>query len=146
MASDRSFDPRFDPAFQRGFDGGLVGPAVVERSAQVELTEASPAPPRVTLPLVEFVEAPSANDAPRTLRGNPWIPALWVTAILLTGAGVAAQYFAQQIVYAPTASSAVVAYVFPAVSAALSPWLFAVGLATGVATMVIYALRWGPRG
>jgi len=27
---------------------------------------------------------------------------------------------------------------------ALAPWLFAVGLATGVATMVIHALRWHP--
>jgi len=144
MASDQSFDPRFDPAFQRGFDGGLVGPAVVERSAQVELTETFPAPPRLALPLVESVGAHSPNQAPRTLRGNPWIPALWVTAAILTGAGAAAQHFAQQMVNAPTASSAVVFYVFPAVLVALSPWLFAVGLATGVATMVIHALRWSP--
>ena len=109
------FDPRFDPAFQRGFDGPVVGPA-----------EASP------------------PTQPPTLRGNPFIPALWITAAVFTIAGAAGQYLGTFLDSSPTASSAAQEYVLPSVLIALSPWLFAAGLALGVATLVIHALRWRP--
>jgi len=108
------FDPRFDPAFQRGFDGP-----------------------------VEHVEASPATQLP-TLRGNPFIPALWITAAVFTIAGVAGQYLATFLDSSPTASSATQEYVLPSVLIALSPWLFAAGLALGVAMLVIHALRWRP--
>ena len=145
MASDQSFDPRFDPAFQRGFDAVVTGPPVVERSARFGVVGTTPKAPPVPLPLAESVVAPITKDAPSTLRGNPWIPALWVAALVFTVAGVAAQYFAQNSNYSPTASTAAAEYVVPAVLLALSPWLFAVGLATGIATMVIHGMRWSAR-
>ncbi len=144
MASDQSFDPRFDPAFQRGFDADVTGPPVVERSAHVEVVDRAPKAPPVPLPLVESAAAPIMQDAPSSLRGNPWIPVLWVTAVVFTVAGVSAQYFAQTSNYSPTAATAAAEYVVPAVLSALSPWLFAVGLSTGIATLVIHALRWRP--
>ena len=133
MASD--FDPRFDPAFQRGFDGPVVGRGATP-SRRVEFTPST---------RVEPVETSPPMDLP-TLRGNPFIPALWITAAVFTIAGAASQYVATFLNYSPTASSAAVEYVLPAVLVALSPWLFAAGLALGIATLVVHALRWRPAG
>jgi hypothetical protein len=146
VASD--FDPRFDPAFQRGFDG--VSPRVESQPTRVEPVETS-APGR---PMVEGVETARATRVepvetspealPPTLRGNPFIPALWIVSAVFTAAGVAAQFLAQRINYSPTAPTAAQEYVLPAVLSALSPWLFAAGLAAGIATLAIHALRWRP--
>lgn len=152
MASDQSFDPRFDPTFQRGFDAMAAGSMaagpleaapvlpIVEGSGRVEQVGRVP----VERAVVERAEALFVREPGPSLRGNPWIRVLWMTALLLAAAGAAAQYFAQRITYAPTAPTAAIEYVVPAMLSALSPWLFAVGLATGVATMVIHALRWYP--
>lgn len=119
MASD--VDPRFDPAFQRGFEpipDSRVEP--VEASTPVEPVETSP-------------------------TRNPWIPTLWITAAVFTLAGALTQYVATQVRFSPTADSAAIEYVIPEVFGALSPVLFAAGLATAIATLVIHALRWQPR-
>ncbi len=151
MASD--FDPRFDPAFQRGFDQSRVEPVETSptRPSRVEPGETSPSRPhvdesrRVESRRVELVETSPPNAAlPPTLRGNPFIPALWIVAVVFTAAGVWAQYFAQTLTYSPTAPTAAQEYVLPAVLSALSPWLFTAGLAAGIATLVIHALRWRP--
>jgi hypothetical protein len=159
VASD--FDPRFDPAFQRGFDGPDVdrGATPARRvegtpSTPVEPTpvrvepmppRVEPVPPRVepVPPGVESVET-SPPTQPPTLRGNPFIPVLWIAAAVFTTAGAAGQYFATFLNYSAPASSAALEYVLPSVLFALSPWLFAAGLALGVATLVIHALRWRP--
>lgn len=138
MASD--FDPRFDPAFQRGFDGPAPAPA----ARQVELVETSHSRAHVDESRgVEFVETSPAFQPP-TLRGNPFIPALWIITVVFTAAGAWAQYYAQTLNYSPTAPTAAQEYVLPTVLTALSPWLFAAGLAAGIATLVIHALRWRP--
>ena len=133
MASD--FDPRFDPAFQRGFDGPGVdrGATPARRVEAVPSSAVEPTSTRVETSL-----------SPPTLRGNPFIPVLWITAAVFTIAGTAGQYFATFLNYSAPASSAALEYVLPSVLIALSPWLFAAGLALGVATLVIHALRWRP--
>ena len=125
MASD--FDPKFDPAFQRGFDGPVVG------------GRASPTRP------AEHVDTSPAVELP-TLRGNPFIPVLWITAAVFTIAGAAGQFVGTWLSYSGSASSAALTYVLPAVLIALTPWVFAAGLAVGIAALVIHALRCRPTG
>lgn len=141
MASD--VDPRFDPAFQRGFESTTPR---VEGASRVEPVETSaPTPPRVepvepsqvTPPRVELADPPPAR--------NPWLAVLWIKAAVLTIAAVVAQYIATEITYSPTAPTATQEYVIPAVFGALAPTLFAAGLATAIAALVIHALRWQPR-
>jgi len=146
VASD--FDPRFDPAFQRGFDGSRVEPVETSptRPSRVEPVETARARRVDESRRVELVETSPAFEAalPPTLRGNPFIPALWIVAAVFTLAGAASQYLATFINYSPTASSAAIEYVLPSVLITLSPWLFGAGLAAGIATLVIHALRWRP--
>ncbi|NYF09579.1 hypothetical protein HDC94_000735 [Leifsonia sp. AK011] len=144
MASD--FDPRFDPAFQRGFDGAVersATPAPRVESVPSASVEPTPVPAEVQRQVVEPVETSLPTQLP-TLRGNPFIPVLWITAALFAIAGAAGQYFATFLNYSAPASSAALEYVLPSVLFALSPWLFAAGLALGIATLVIHALRWRP--
>lgn len=136
MASD--VDPRFDPAFQRGFEPVVehvetTTPVVEPRSPRVELVE-------TTTPVVEPVESPPGSPA-----RNPWLATLWITAAVFTIVGALTQYVAVQVTFAPTAETPAVEYVIPTVFSALSPWLFAAGLATAIAALVIHALRWQPR-
>ena len=138
MASD--VDPRFDPAFQRGFEP-VVEP-VETTTPLVELVE-------TTRPRVEPVETSLVEPVETARRAapdrNPWIPALWITAAVFTIAGALTQYVATRIRFTPTADSAAIEYVIPEVFGTLSPVLFAAGLATAIATLVIHALRWQPR-
>jgi hypothetical protein len=147
VASD--VDPRFDPAFQRGFESTTPRVERAERvqpGLRVERVETSPPnasqaessePSPVTPPRVELADPPPAR--------NPWLAVLWIKAAVLTIAAVLAQYIATEITYSPTAPTATQEYVIPAVFGALAPTLFAAGLATAIAALVIHALRWQPR-
>ena len=82
---------------------------------------------------------------PPTPARNPWLAVLWIKAAVLAIAGAVAQYIAVEITYSSTAPTAAQEYVIPTVFGALSPTLFAAGLATAIAALVIHALRWQPR-
>lgn len=141
MASD--VDPRFDPAFQRGFESTTPRVEAASRVEPVETSSAQPPPvePVETSP----VTAPPVAAADSSPTRNPWLAVLWVTAAVLTIAAVVAQYIAIEITYSPTPPTAAQEYVIPTVFGALAPTLFAAGLATAIAALVIHALRWQPR-
>ena len=83
-----------------------------------------------------------ADDAAVALRGNPWIPTLWIGAAVLVISGIAGQTAAEVLVAAPTADSAFLEYVVPAVLRAVSPWLLVAGLVAGVGVIFLHAVRW----
>jgi hypothetical protein len=135
VASD--VDPRFDPAFQRGFEP-------IPR-ARVDPGPTPDAPPRVEPVETSPVTAPPVAAADSSQTRNPWLTVLWITAAVFTGLAVVAQYIAIEITYSPTPPTAAQEYVIPTVFGALAPTLFAAGLATAIAALVIHALRWQPR-
>lgn len=83
--------------------------------------------------------APDPAPAP-TLRGNPWVVVLWVLGALLTGGGLWA--FWQSQAMREGVDSVPSDYVFPVILEGVAPWLVLVGLATLIATVFLYAVRW----
>ncbi len=141
MASD--VDPRFDPAFQRGFESTTPRVEGAERAEPVETSSAQPS--RVEPVETSPVTPAQVELADSTPARNPWLAVLWIKAAVLTIAAVVAQYIATEITYSPTPPTAAQEYVIPTVFGALAPTLFAAGLATAIAALVIHALRWQPR-
>ena len=88
-------------------------------------------------------DALSVAPAPFETRGNPWLRALWIVAAIFVAGGVAAQFAAQSTLQGAT-RSAIEFYVVPTVAAELSPWFLLTGLLSGVAAVVLNAIRWRP--
>ncbi len=141
MAAD--FDPRFDPAFQRGCDGRMPGPVVEPVRPVVERVGSVVEPVETPPPAVELVEA-SAEPLRYETRGNPWLRALWVVAAVFTVAGLLAAYSAQAMMQGANTSSAIDYYVLPLTVSQLAPWFTVTGLFSGVAALVLNAIRWRP--
>lgn len=131
MASE-DYDHRFNPAYQRGHEDDYV--------TAPQQQAAEPAARRLEEPTVLLSETAAREQS--SLRGNPWVAVLWVLAIALIAAGVAAQWFAQAMLTNARTVSAQTLYVVPAVLAELSPWLVAVGLVSLVAVVMLHAVRW----
>lgn len=85
--------------------------------------------------------APGPAPAP-TLRGNPWVVVLWALAVLLTGGGLWAFWQSQTSRDSQGVDSVPSDYVLPVLLEGVAPWLLLVGLATLVATVFLYAVRW----
>lgn len=114
MATDnRGVDPRFDPAFQRGY---TLDPE---------------------LPVGE-----AALSTVPSLRGNPWVVVLWILSTGMVAAGIWALWQAQAMLEDQDGDSLASNYVYPGILYGVSPWLIAVGLASLVATVFLYAVRW----
>ena len=141
MAAD--FDPRFDPAFQRGYDGRMPGPVVEPVRPVVERVGSVVEPVETPPPAVELVET-SAEPLRYETRGNPWLRALWVVAAVFTVAGLLAAYAAQAMMQGANTSSAIDYYVLPLTVSQLAPWFTVTGLFSGVAALVLNAIRWRP--
>jgi hypothetical protein len=155
------FDPRFDPAFQRGFDGTAAAdaPNVARRDARratpVRPPEpiAGPAQPRASAPTVgqpprgtDSVDPGRADDAalePRP-RTNPFLIALGVVSVALVAAGV----WGIQAARAPflaTDTASNVDFVGLQILQFLSPVAIALGVATAIGILFVYATDWQRR-
>ena len=157
--SDDDFDPRFDPAFQRGFDGASASdaPRVVQRDAR-RATPARPPEPGPTQPYVsapaiglpptrsdaadsEPADAAALDDRPRP---NPFLIALGVVSVALVAAGVWGIQAARAPFLATDAASTV-DYVGLQILQFLSPVSIALGVATAIGILFVYAVGWQKR-
>jgi hypothetical protein len=159
------FDPRFDPAFQRGFDaaGTRFRSRASERAAERAATQqpvaqpigvqpvapALPARP-VAPPLVSPVAGhpddrgdgtDAAADPSAHTRGNPFLIALAVVSVALVAGGV----WGVQAARAPflgTEAAANVDYSGIQMLMTFAPMAIALGIATAVGILFVYAVRW----
>lgn len=148
-AKSDEFDPRFDPAFQRGFDGQPV------RAAQARPTaEPAPAAPPIGLPPTttagddalrstsQSADAAAATDLPR--RPNPFLVALAIVSVALVAVGV----WIIQVARAPfdgNNAAANVDFVFLQILGGLAPAAIALGVATAIGVVFVYAVDWQKR-
>jgi len=106
-------------------------------------SEADPETDSVEQPTPEEPEEPE----PRTPL-NPWLIALWVSALVLMVSGVWGQIYLETNTYRTMGAGYVEALnaeglaVLPAVVGSLAPWLVGIGLAAAVGATAIHSLRW----
>ena len=152
--SDDDFDPRFDPAFQRGFSGERVRPAVPRpRVEQAPTLPASPAAPPIGMPPAaasddavlspsQIADAAAEAEPPRRL--NPFLACLAVVSVALVAAGV----WIIQMTRAPFEDgngTANVDFVLLQVLGGLAPAAIALGIATAIGIVFVYAVDWQKR-
>ncbi|WP_411699825.1 hypothetical protein [Conyzicola sp.] len=156
--SDDDFDPRFDPAFQRGFDASSSPetPRVVQRdvrratpvrppeptAAPGQPYDSAPAiglPPAHTDPLaVDSGQADAAahDDQPRR---NPFLITLGVVSVALVAAGVWGIQAARE-PFLGTDAASTIDYVGLQILQILSPVSIALGVATAIGILFVYAV------
>lgn len=142
MSDDRRFDPRFDPAFQPGYEGPLseATPPVVSPQPVIG------SPPRARQAAASLL-APTATpieDDPAPRRANPFLIALAVVAVLLIGGG---GYLLSRIREFTLDSGSITGIDYMTLQALVyaAPLAVALGVATGIGVLFIYAVRWGRR-
>lgn len=148
-AKSDEFDPRFDPAFQRGFDGQPVRAAQTRPAA-----EPAPAAPPIGLPPIttagddplrspsQSADAAAATDVPRRL--NPFLIALAIVSVALVAVGV----WIIQVARAPfdgTDAAANVDFMLLQILGGLAPAAIALGVATAIGVVFVYAVDWQKR-
>lgn len=154
--SDDEFDPRFDPAFQRGFNGDRVR-SVQPRPfvEQAPSLPASPAAPPIGMPpaaspaddavvLSPSQIADAADEAEPQRRLNPFLVCLAVVSVALVAAGV----WIIQITRAPFedgSGGANADYVLLQLLGGLAPAAIALGIATAIGIVFVYAVDWQKR-
>ena len=157
--ADDGYDPRFDPAFQRGFEGDTALPArqVPGRQAAPVMQERIAPPPLVRerprpatddgraaeRVIVERVERVEVAEEPVRLRGNPFLIALLVIAIVLIGAGV---LIGSRIdAWYDDVRPGGIGYSVLNMLVYGAPIAIGLGLATIIGVLFVFALRWRGR-
>jgi hypothetical protein len=160
--TEPDFDPRFDPAFQRGFasDGAPQSPAP-RRGDQRQNRPAQPSPPPVPDSPVSSPATTSLSSAPLTSspvsgvadaaadpepdsRPNPFLIALGVLSVALVAAGI----WGVQTARAPFLGTNVatdVDFVGLQILQVLAPMAIALGAATAIGILFVYAVGWQRR-
>jgi len=164
--SEPDFDPRFDPAFQRGFASDAATPTAAQRSrparaATPPVPEAASAPapaqpssvvgpagastspaPLGSSPVAGAADA-AADVEPET-RPNPFLIALGVLSVALIAAGL----WGVQTARAPFLGTNVatdVDFVGLQILQVLAPMAIALGAATAIGILFVYAVGWQRR-
>lgn len=138
MAKDDAFDPRFDPAFQPGYS------APPARAPKPERTEVdSPAKAALERRAEVVVTDEDEEQAPRG-RANPFLIALAAVALLLIIGGLGA---IQQVrtIFAAQDIAVDLDYVSLNMLIFGAPLSIALGVATGVGVLFMYAIDWRRR-
>ena len=160
--TEPDFDPRFDPAFQRGFasDGAPQSPAP-HRGDQRQNRPAQASPPSVPAAPVSSPATTSLSSAPLTSspvsgvadaaadpepdgRPNPFLIALGVLSVALVAAGI----WGVQTARAPFLGTNVatdVDFVGLQILQVLAPMAIALGAATAIGILFVYAVGWQRR-
>jgi hypothetical protein len=153
-ARSDDFDPRFDPAFQRGFDGAEVpdAPRVVPRDVR-RATPVRPPEPTAGQATSQPSGTASASADPQPSdaaaldsppRRNPFLIALGVVSVALMAAGVwGIQAARAPFLATDTASS--VDFVGLQILQFVSPVSIALGVATAIGILFVYAVGWQNR-
>jgi hypothetical protein len=167
--SDGDFDPRFDPAFQRGFEsatGASTGRRAAHgddrRAAPTRVAEARPVearsgdyaptppigpPPTVdntTAARVDSQQTDAAAEDEQTPRPNPFLIALGVIAVVLVAAGVWGIQAARE-PFLGTDVASNVDYVGLQILQLIAPVAVALGVATGIGILFVFAVGWQKR-
>ena len=153
--SDDEFDPRFDPAFQRGFEGvAATGSRAPERRSAVSTAPpAVGAPPAVAQPPVAGGVAGPLADSEQTdvaaldeqpPRPNPFLIALGVIAVVLVVAGVWGIQAARQ-PFLGTDVATNIDYVGLQILQLIAPVSVALGAATAIGILFVFAVGWQKR-
>ena len=141
MSDEARFDPRFDPAFQPGFEGLLASQAPAQPAEAPNLT----VPPAVLLPAVTPDAAIARDVAEETPAGiNPFIVVLGVVALVLVGGGLFLASRLQEM-FAVTQGGSTFDYVTAQLAIYSAPLMMALGAATAIGVLFLFALRWGRR-
>jgi hypothetical protein len=145
MSDDRSgFDPRFDPAFQRGYDGPTMVPPTVEARTPapargiVEPEREQHREPEPAIPAAAPIED-EALEEEQGRRLNPFLVALGVVSIVLIIGGI---YLISRVDALFTEVSSDVSYATIQALVNGPPIAIALGIATGIGVLFIYAVRW----
>ena len=160
--TEPDFDPRFDPAFQRGFasDGAPQSPAP-RRGDKRQNRPAQASPPPVPDAPVSSPATTSLSSAPLTSspvsgvadaaadpepdsRPNPFLIALGVLSVALVAAGI----WGVQTARAPFLGTNVatdVDFVGLQILQVLAPMAIALGAATAIGILFVYAVGWQRR-
>lgn len=158
--SDDDFDPRFDPAFQRGFekapasarpfdgdDRRSTAPRVVEQRPVVrEQYAAAPIglPPAADPSPAETRQTDAAALDDQPPRPNPFLIALGVVAVALVAAGVWGIQAARE-PFLGTDVASNVDYVGLQILQLIAPVAVALGVATGIGILFVFAAGWQKR-
>lgn len=140
-----TFDPRFDPAFQPGFDGAVVAAPAARKTrdappAQVALAQRSEVVERAA---AQPADAPE-DDAPHRRRPNPFLLALVAISISLIAGGLGAAQSIRSILDTENISLEL-DYVSLEMTKFAAPLSVALGVATGIGVLFIYAIDWKKR-
>ena len=167
--SDDDFDPRFDPAFQRGFEKSAAPASAGQRafegddrrSAPPRVADARPlearpvaysTPPSIGLPPTVDSAAPTRTDPTpdataldeQPPRANPFLIALGVVAAALVAAGVWGIQAARE-PFLGTDVASNVDYVGLQILQLIAPVAVALGVATGIGILFVFAVGWQKR-
>ncbi|MEP6479965.1 MAG: hypothetical protein ABJB03_11270 [Rhodoglobus sp.] len=145
MPDQTSFDPRFDPAFQRGFDGPVTAAPPVASPARVSAppparVSAPPTAERPERPVVPVVERAEVFEEPPARTTNPFLITLGVLAVVLIALGL---YLFQstRTAFLESQSSSSGDYITMQTVIFAAPLCIALGVATGIGVLFIYAIR-----
>jgi hypothetical protein len=140
MSDDARFDPRFDPAFQPGYAGPIASaPAAAQPVTPPPVTAAPP----TALPTVAAPAAPDvAEETALEPRANPFIIALAAVAVILIIGGVYLLSLLQQMFAASQGSQTTFDYVTLQALIFGGPLLIALGIATAIGILCMFASRW----
>lgn len=142
MAKDDDFDPRFDPAFQPGYQ-----PPVTAAPTR-PVRDAAPAQAALQKRTEQAVVAPAVvgegDESPVGRRPNPFLLALAAVSLLLIVGGVGA---IQQVrgIFAAEDIAVDLDYVSLHMLIYAAPLSVALGVATGIGVLFLYAIDWRKR-
>ncbi len=137
MSKD-SFDPRFDAAFQPGFDG-TAAPA-----AKVAKRTLAPAEAALEKARAEEPEAGAAESAPSATRPNPFLIALAVISVALIAGGLGSIQSLRSTFTSENISTTIDYMTLQTIIFA-GPLAVALGIATGIGVLFIYAISYKNR-
>ena len=141
MSDKARFDPRFDPAFQPGFEGPLAAQAPLRPAVAPNLTA-----PSAMLSPAATPDAVVAMDATgETPAGiNPFVVVLGVAALAFVGGGLFLASRLQEM-FAGTQDGSTFDYITAQVLMYSAPLMMALGAATAIGVLFLFAVRWGRR-
>lgn len=167
MSDDRRFDPRFDPAFQPGYTGPIATPGTSRKPVIADPPQPFVGPPFAGQPLAGqplagqpfagpktrpvIAEDPfdphgaELDDEARPRRVNPFLIVLAAVAVVLVGGGLYLVSRLRDLFESTQSISNGYDYITVQVLTFTAPLLIVLGLATAVALLVIFALRWDRR-
>lgn len=139
-----TFDPRFDPAFQPGFDG-----AVVATPSARKKRDASPAQAALeqrTETVDRLVAGPSddEDESPHRRRPNPFLLALIAISVALIAGGLGSAQSVRAL-FDTENISVELDFISLEMIKFAAPLAVALGVATGIGVLFVYALDWKKR-